>query len=202
MWDLWIERAKPVMPVIVIDDPDHAVPLAQALVEGGVRLLEITLRTAAGMQAISQIKRAVPEAIVGVGTVTSARQLEDALHRGAEFAVSPGSSPELLACAQEWGGPYLPGVATPTEVMQAREAGFRYQKFFPASAAGGTAMLKALAGPFADVAFCPTGGIGADNYRDYLALNNVFAVGGSWLTPKTAVSAQNWQALTSLAIAS
>ncbi|WP_229815576.1 bifunctional 4-hydroxy-2-oxoglutarate aldolase/2-dehydro-3-deoxy-phosphogluconate aldolase [Bacterioplanes sanyensis] len=201
MWDLWMERAKPIVPVIVIDQLDDAVPLAQALVAGGVRLLEVTLRTGAGLQAIAEIKQAVPDAIVGVGTVTSAYQLEDALKQGAEFAVSPGCSSDLLACAQNWGGPYLPGVATPSEVMRAREAGFRYQKFFPASAAGGSAMLKALAGPFGDVVFCPTGGIGADNYRDYLALSNVFAVGGSWLTPKTAVSAQNWQALTSLAIA-
>ena len=201
MWDLWLQRAKAVMPVIVIDEADNAVPLAQALVAGGVRLLEITLRTELGLQAISQIKRAVPEAIVGVGTVTSARQFEEAVHRGAEFAVSPGCSAELIDFAQQWGGPYLPGVATPSEVMRAREAGFRYQKFFPATAAGGTAMLKALAGPFADVAFCPTGGINADNYQEFLALDNVFAVGGSWLTPKTAITAQNWQALTSLAIA-
>lgn len=201
-WDLWLERAKPLVPVIVIDDPDHAVPMAQALVDGGVRLLEVTLRTEHGLEAIRTIRKEVPDAIVGVGTVTSARQFEDALHAGAEFAVSPGMSQELLDCARNWGGSYLPGVATPSEVMQARNAGFKYQKFFPAGAAGGIEMLKAFSGPFHDVMFCPTGGVGAGNYQDYLQQKNVFAAGGSWLTPKEAISAQNWQALTALAIAS
>jgi len=201
MWDLWIERAKPLVPVIVIHNPDEAVPLANALVDGGVRMLEVTLRTEHGLQAIELIKNEVPEAIVGVGTVTSAKQMEDALNKGAEFVVSPGSSEALLSCAKEWGGPYLPGVATPSEVMRAREAGFLYQKFFPAGVAGGLAMLKALSGPFADVKFCPTGGIGQGNYKDYLALKNVFAAGGSWLTPDDLQSARNWQAITSLAIA-
>lgn len=201
MWDLWLERAKPLVPVIVINDPDDAVPLAKALVEGGVRLLEVTLRTAHGMDAIRLIREEVPDAIVGVGTVTSAAQMEAALNKGAEFVVCPGSSDELLRCASDWGGPFLPGVATPSEVMQAREAGFRYQKFFPAGVAGGIPMLKALNGPFADVKFCPTGGVGQGNYQEYLQLNNVFAVGGSWLTPADMVSARNWQAITSLAIA-
>ena len=201
LWDLWLERAKPLVPVMVIQNPEDAVPMAKALVEGGVRLLEITLRTAHGLDAIALIKQEVPGAIVGVGTVTSAQQLQDALKKGAEFVVSPGLSAGLLDAAREWGGPYLPGVATPSEVMQAREAGFKYQKFFPAAAAGGIAMLKAFSGPFADVKFCPTGGIAQENYQDYLALNNVFAVGGSWLTPPEAVSARNWQAITALAIA-
>lgn len=201
-WDLWLERAKPLVPVIVINDLDEAVPIAQALVDGGVRLLEVTLRTEHGLEAIRLIKREIPDAIVGVGTVTNARQLEYALNMGAEFAVSPGISQELLDCARNWGGPYLPGVATPSEVLQAREAGFKYQKFFPAGAAGGIDMLKAFAGPFHDVMFCPTGGVGSDNYQQYLQQKNVFAVGGSWLTPKEAISAQNWQAITALAIAS
>lgn len=201
-WDLWLERAKPLVPVIVINDLDDAVPMAQALVDGGVRLLEVTLRTEHGLEAIRLIKREVPDAIVGVGTVTNARQLEDALNMGAEFAVSPGISQELLDCARNWGGAYLPGVATPSDVMQARNAGFKHQKFFPAGAAGGIDMLNALSGPFYDIQFCPTGGVGSDNYRRYMSLSNVFAVGGSWLTPKEAVSAQNWQALTALAIAS
>lgn len=201
MWDLWLERAKPLVPVIVINSPEEAVPLAKALVEGGVRLLEVTLRTAHGLDAIERIRQEVPEAIVGVGTVTSASQMESALKKGAQFVVSPGSSDDLFRCATEWGGPFLPGVATASEVMRAREAGFRYQKFFPATAAGGIPMLKAFSGPFSDVMFCPTGGIGQDNYHDFLALKNVFAVGGSWLTPGDAVSAQNWQAITSLAIA-
>ncbi len=201
MWDLWLDRAKPLVPVMVIEDPEDAVPMAQALVQGGVRLLEITLRTRHGLEAITRIKHEVPDAIVGVGTVTSVQQMEDALNRGAEFVVSPGILPELLECARRWGGPYLPGVATPSEVLQARTAGFKYQKFFPAAAAGGIKMLKAFSGPFADVKFCPTGGIDQKNYQDYLALNNVFAVGGSWLTPAEAVSARNWQAITTMAIA-
>ncbi|WP_225671154.1 bifunctional 4-hydroxy-2-oxoglutarate aldolase/2-dehydro-3-deoxy-phosphogluconate aldolase [Thalassolituus marinus] len=201
MWDLWLERAKPLVPVIVINSPLEAVPLAQALVDGGVRLLEVTLRTQHGLGAIEAIRQAVPEAIVGVGTVTSAQQMESALKKGAQFVVSPGSSDDLFACAREWGGPFLPGVATASEVMRAREAGFRYQKFFPATAAGGIPMLNAFSGPFSDVRFCPTGGIGQSNHHEFLALKNVFAVGGSWLTPVDAVSAQNWQAITSLAIA-
>lgn len=130
-WDLWLERAKPLVPVIVIDDLEQAVPMAQALVDGGVRLLEVTLRTELGLDAIRLIKRDVPDAIVGVGTVTSARQLEDALNMGAEFAVSPGISQELLDCARNWGGPYLPGVATPSEVMQARRRVFAIRSFSP-----------------------------------------------------------------------
>lgn len=201
MWDLWLERAKPLIPVMVVNELSDAVPMAQALVAGGVRMLEVTLRTRHGLDAISLIRQAVPDALVGVGTVTSPQQLQDAVRRGAVFAVSPGISPDLLKAAAEWGGPYLPGVATPSEVLQAREAGFRYQKFFPAAAAGGTAMLKALQGPFADVRFCPTGGIGQNNYHEYLNLLNVFAVGGSWLTPEEAVSVKNWPAITALAIA-
>lgn len=201
MWDLWLERAKPLIPVMVVNELSDAVPMAQALVAGGVRILEVTLRTRYGLDAISLIRQAVPDAVVGVGTVTSPQQLEEAVRRGAAFAVSPGISADLLRAAAEWGGPYLPGVATPSEVLQAREAGFRYQKFFPAAAAGGTAMLKALHGPFADVKFCPTGGIGQSNYHEYLGLANTFAVGGSWLTPDEAVMAKNWPAITALAIA-
>lgn len=202
VWNLWLERAKPLMPVIVINDLAEAIPLAQALVAGGVRFLEITLRTGLGLEAIKLIKQTVPDAIVGAGTVTSSEQFAAALAQGAEFIVSPGISAELLDAAQNWGGPYLPGVATASEVMQARNAGFRYQKLFPAEVLGGLAALKAFAGPFADVKFCPTGGIGQTNYQDYLAQSNVFAVGGSWLTPKELVAAQNWQAIESLAISS
>lgn len=200
VWNLWLERAKPLVPVLVIHDIAEAIPIAQALVAGGVRMLEVTLRTSAGLDAIRIIKQTVGDAIVGAGTVTSAAQLEAAVAQGAEFIVSPGVSTELLQAAKEWGGPYLPGVATASEVMQAREAGFRYQKLFPAEVVGGAALLKALKGPFADVRFCPTGGIDQHNYQEYLDLSNVFAVGGSWLTPTELVSAKNWQALTSLAI--
>lgn len=202
VWDLWLERAKPLIPVMVIQDLADAIPMAQALVAGGVRLLEVTLRTGCALDAIRLIRQTVPDVIVGAGTVTSVKQLEEALAQGAEFIVSPGISAGLLQAAADWGGPYLPGVATPSEVMQARDAGFRHQKFFPAAAAGGEAMLKALRGPFHDVRFCPTGGIGQEHYRDYLALANVFAVGGSWLTPAEFVGAGNWQAITTLAIAS
>lgn len=198
-WDLWLEQAKPLVPVIVINDLHDAVPMAQALVDGGVRLLEVTLRTEYGLRAIALIKREVPDAIVGAGTVTNACQLKHALKSGADFIVSPGISQELLKRAHDWGGPYLPGVTTPSEVLQAREAGFRFQKFFPAGVAGGIDMLKALHGPFYDVMFCPTGGIGSESYQQYLKQSNVFAVGGSWLTPKEAISAQNWQAITALA---
>ena len=201
MWNLWLERAKPLIPVLVIQDIADAIPLAQALVAGGVRMLEVTLRTQAGLEAIRVIQQTVSDAIVGVGTVTSAQQFEQALERGAQFVVSPGISPELIQAAQRWGGPYLPGVATPSEVLQARAAGFRYQKLFPAEVVGGQGLLKALKGPFADVRFCPTGGLDASNYRDYLALSNVFAVGGSWLTPNELVAAKNWPAITALAIA-
>ncbi|UZK03335.1 bifunctional 4-hydroxy-2-oxoglutarate aldolase/2-dehydro-3-deoxy-phosphogluconate aldolase [Venatoribacter cucullus] len=201
VWNLWLERAKPLIPVMVIDDITDAIPMAQALVAGGVRLLEVTLRTSCALDAIRLIRQTVPDVIVGAGTVTSAVQLQAAVEQGAEFIVSPGISAELLQAAVSWGGPYLPGVATASEVMQARTAGFRHQKFFPAAVAGGEAMLKALKGPFYDVKFCPTGGIGQDNYQDYLQLENVFAVGGSWLTPAELVAAKNWPAITTLAIA-
>lgn len=202
VWNLWLERSKPLVPVIIIEDIATVIPLAQSLVAGGVRFLEITLRTQLGLEAIKILKQTVPDAIVGAGTVTSSEQFEAALQQGAEFIVSPGISSELLACAQEWKGPYLPGVATASEVMQARQAGFRYQKLFPAEVVGGLAALKALAGPFNDVKFCPTGGVSAANYRDYLQLANVFAVGGSWLTPKELISRHNWAAIEGLAISS
>lgn len=200
MWDLWLERAKPIVPVMVIEDVAHAIPLAQALVAGGVRLLEVTLRTQAGLDAIKLIRHAVPEAIVGAGTVTNANQLEQALAKGAQFIVSPGSSTELFEAAKAWGGAYLPGVATASEVMQARERGYRYQKLFPAMAIGGESLLSALSGPFADVHFCPTGGVDAQNYRQWLSHRNVFAVGGSWLTPAEQLQRQQWSTIEAMAI--
>lgn len=200
MWNQWLEATKPIIPVIVIDDIEQAVPLAQALVAGGVHLLEITLRTPQGLDAIRLIREQVDGAIVGAGTVTNAVEFEQSLDAGAEFVVSPGISAELFSCAQHWGGAYLPGVATASDVLQARAAGFYQQKFFPAEAAGGLAMLNALSGPFSDVSFCPTGGIGMNNYQSYLKSNIVFAVGGSWLTPKDKVSAADWSALTTLAM--
>jgi 2-dehydro-3-deoxyphosphogluconate aldolase / (4S)-4-hydroxy-2-oxoglutarate aldolase len=189
----------PVIPVIVIDRIEHAVPMARALVEGGVRVLEVTLRTAAALAAIEAIARAVPEAIVGAGTLRNAVDVRSAHAAGARFAVSPGYSGSVVAACRSLALPLLPGVATATEVMQAADDGFRFLKFFPASAAGGGAMLKAWASPFADIAFCPTGGISLDSAPGWLALPNVKVVGGSWLTPPDALAAGDWPRLTRLA---
>ena len=196
---LTLAEPGPVIPVIVIDDLEAAVPLARALTEGGVRVLEITLRTSVALRAIEAIARAVPEAIVGAGTVRSATDVQTALDAGCTFAVSPGYTSAIgLACAER-GLALLPGVATASEVLQATGDGYRFLKFFPAAAAGGVPMLKALAGPFADVVFCPTGGIDAQSAPQYLALANVRVVGGSWLTPADAVAAKDWARITQLA---
>ena len=196
---LELMRVGPVIPVIVIDDVAHAVPLARALVDGGVRVLEVTLRTAAGLDAIRRIARDVPEAIVGVGTITAPADFAAALDAGARFGVSPGLTPALIEAARTSGLPLLPGVMTPSDVIAARAAGFRQLKLFPAQQAGGIGMLKALHGPFPDVMFCPTGGVSEDTAPQFLALPNVACVGGSWLTPKAAVQAGNWAQLTQLA---
>ncbi|MDQ6680723.1 MAG: bifunctional 4-hydroxy-2-oxoglutarate aldolase/2-dehydro-3-deoxy-phosphogluconate aldolase [Pseudomonadota bacterium] len=189
----------PVIPVIVIEDLEAAVPLARALVDGGVRVLEITLRTAVALRAIEAIARAVPEAIVGAGTVRRAADVQAARDAGCRFVVSPGYSEAIgVACAGH-GIALLPGVATASEVLQASADGHHFLKFFPAAAAGGVPMLKALAGPFADVLFCPTGGIDAASAPEYLALANVKVVGGSWLTPADAVRARDWPRITRLA---
>lgn len=201
MWDLWQERAKPIIAVIRIDEVEKAVPMAQALVAGGVRLLEVTLRTKAGLDCIRAIKQEVADAIIGAGTITRPHDLEQAAEAGAQFMVSPGTSNPLFDCAREWGGPYLPGVATASEVMQARAAGFKRQKLFPAGSIGGVSLVKSLAGPFGDVSFCPTGGINQNNKADYLNLDNVFAVGGSWVIPANLLAEGNWEAIQALAIA-
>ena len=189
----------PVIPVIVIEQREHAVAMARALVDGGVRVLEVTLRTAAALAAIEAIARDVPEAIVGAGTLRSAADARAAHAAGARFAVSPGYSAAVAEECRGLGLPLLPGVATATEVMQAADDGFRFLKFFPASAAGGPALLKAWASPFADVVFCPTGGIGIDTAPSWLALSNVKVVGGSWLTPADALAAGDWDRITRLA---
>lgn len=194
-----IMRASPVIPVIAIDDLDHALPLARALVEGGIRVLEVTLRTAHGLPAIRAIAEQVPEAIVGVGTLTQPEEFAAARDAGAVFGVSPGLTPALIAAAKQSGLPLLPGVMTPSEVMAAREAGFRQLKLFPAVPAGGIGMLNALAGPLPDVTFCPTGGIGIESAPQFLACKNVACVGGSWLTPKDALHAGDWARITTLA---
>jgi 2-dehydro-3-deoxyphosphogluconate aldolase/(4S)-4-hydroxy-2-oxoglutarate aldolase len=196
---LEVMRVGPVIPVIVIEDLAQAVPLARALVAGGVRVLEVTLRTAAGIDAIRAIAREVPEAIVGVGTITAPDDFEAARAAGAQFGVSPGLTPALVQAAHASKLPLLPGVMTPSDVIAARAAGFRQLKLFPAQQAGGIGMLKAMHGPFPDVMFCPTGGVTEETAPQFLALPNVACVGGSWLTPKAAVQAGAWSEITQLA---
>ena len=196
---LEIMRTSAVIPVIAIDDIAHAVPLARALVAGGIRVLEITLRTAHGLPAIRAIAEQVPDAIVGVGTLTQPEEFAAARDAGAVFGVSPGLTAALIQAAKASGLPLLPGVMTPSEVMAAREAGFRQLKLFPAVPAGGIGMLNALAGPLGDVMFCPTGGVSQDNAAQFLACRNVACVGGSWLTPKDALEAGDWDRITALA---
>ena len=194
-----IMQASPVIPVIAIDNPDHAVPLAEALVAGGIRVLEVTLRTAHGLAAIRAIAERVPQAIVGVGTLTQPDEFAAARNAGAVFGVSPGLTAVLIEAARKSGLPLLPGVMTPSEVMAAREAGFRQLKLFPAVPAGGIGMLNAIAGPLPDIVFCPTGGISQDTAPTFLACKNVACVGGSWLTPKDALDAGDWARITALA---
>jgi 2-dehydro-3-deoxyphosphogluconate aldolase / (4S)-4-hydroxy-2-oxoglutarate aldolase len=196
-----IMRASPVIPVIAIDDISHAVPLARALVAGGIRVLEVTLRTAHGLPAIRAIAEQVPEAIVGVGTLTQPSEFAEARAAGAVFGVSPGLTPALIEAARSSGLPLLPGVMSPSEVMAAREAGFRQLKLFPAVPAGGVGMLNAIAGPLPDVTFCPTGGISQETAPQFLACKNVACVGGSWLTPKNAMQTGDWAQITALAVA-
>lgn len=194
-----ILTSVPVMPVIVIDRLDDAVPLAEALVSGGLPVLEVTLRTAVAIDAVAAMVKAVPEAIVGVGTLTHPAQFARVRDAGAQFAVSPGLTPALIEASSDEAMPFLPGVMTPSEAMQARDAGFRYLKLFPAKQAGGLGMLKAMGGPLPELTFCPTGGIDADSYRDYLALPNVACVGGSWVAPKGLVDSGDWQGIRALA---
>lgn len=187
------------MPVMVIQNLDDAVPLAKALVAGGISVLEITLRTAVAMEAIKLISQEVPEAIVGAGTILTPEQLQAAEEAGAAFAISPGLTPTLLAAAVKGNIALIPGIATLSELMRGMEYGLDHFKFFPAEAAGGIPMLKAIAGPIPQVTFCPTGGISPDNYQAYLQLSNVACVGGSWLAPLDAVKAKNWAKVTELA---
>ncbi len=194
-----IMRTSPVIPVIAIDNMDHAVPLARALVAGGIRVLEVTLRTAHGLPAIRAMVEQVPDAIVGVGTLTQPEELTAARDAGAVFGVSPGLTPRLIEAARRSGLPLLPGVMSPSEIMVAREAGFRQLKLFPAVPAGGVGMLNAIAGPLPDVVFCPTGGISQENASQFLACKNVACVGGSWLTPKDALQSADWGKVTTLA---
>jgi 2-dehydro-3-deoxyphosphogluconate aldolase / (4S)-4-hydroxy-2-oxoglutarate aldolase len=192
-------RHGPIVPVITLERVEDAVPLARALVAGGLRLLEITLRTPAAADSAAAIIQDVPEAVVGIGTVLTPSDLERARKLGARYALSPGATPDLLEAASESEMPFIPGIATASELMAALAHGFQTVKFFPAVAAGGIPALKALAGPFPHARFCPTGGIDEKNARDWLALSNVVAVGGSWVCPTSDIRAQAWDEITSKA---
>lgn len=189
----------PVIPVIVLQRVADAVPLARALVAGGVKVLEITLRTPVALECMRAIAQAVPEAIVGAGTIRTVEDAKSALEAGCQFGVSPGYTHNIGAACKDIGLPLLPGVASASEVMAANADGYGFLKFFPATAAGGIPMLKALAGPFADVLFCPTGGITPETAPQFLALPNVKVCGGSWLTPQEAMDRQDWARITALA---
>lgn len=192
-------RQGPVVPVIVIDDPAIAVDMAHALVKGGIRVLEVTLRTKAALAAIRRIRDEVPDAIVGAGTLRTRAQVEACVDAGSMFGISPGLTPELAAAARALSLIFLPGIATPAEAMRAEDEGFLVQKLFPTEAVGGVKLLKALAGPFPHLRFCPTGGIDLARATEYLGLPNVLAVGGSWLTPNDALAARDWNRITELA---
>ncbi len=189
----------PVIPVLTITDIAHAVPLARAMAAGGLRVLEITMRTPVALAAIEAMRKAVPDAVVGVGTLTRAVDFAAADRVGAQFGVTPGLTPELAAASRGARFPLLPGVMTPTELIAARTAGFNVLKLFPAQQAGGIAMLQALGGPFPDVLFCPTGGISRATAPDFLALPNVACVGGSWLAPRDLLAAGDWAGIEALA---
>jgi 2-dehydro-3-deoxyphosphogluconate aldolase/(4S)-4-hydroxy-2-oxoglutarate aldolase len=193
-----VMTASPVVPVIVIERVEDAVPLARALVAGGLKVLEVTLRTSAALDSIRAINAEIDDAILGVGTVTNAGQLQASVEAGAKFAISPGLTAGLLEAKNDFDIPLLPGIATISEMMLGIEAGLKHFKFFPASAAGGAAMLKAFAGPFPDIRFCPTGGINEKNFLEYLALPNVPCVGGSWVAPANAVKERDWATITRL----
>ncbi len=189
----------PVIPVIVLNDVNHAVPMARALVAGGIRMLEVTLRTPVALQCIERIAKEVPEAVAGAGTVRTPAEAQAAARAGARFAVSPGFTNNVGQACRDLGLPLLPGVATGSEIMMAQEAGYTELKFFPAMQAGGPAMLKAWSGPFFDVKFCPTGGVSVSNAKEFLSLPNVICVGGSWLVPNDALTAGDWARITALA---
>ncbi|WP_217180140.1 bifunctional 4-hydroxy-2-oxoglutarate aldolase/2-dehydro-3-deoxy-phosphogluconate aldolase [Streptomyces sp. AC495_CC817] len=189
----------PVLPVVVVDDPADAVPLARALVAGGLPAIEVTLRTRGALDAVRAISAEVPGAVVGVGTVITPTQVSESVAAGARFLVSPGWTDMLLRAMRESGVPFLPGVSTASEVVALLERGVREMKFFPADAAGGTAYLKSLAGPLPQARFCPTGGVGPVNAPEYLALPNVGCVGGTWMLPADAVAARDWARIEGLA---
>ncbi len=194
-----IFAAGPVVPVLVINDVEKAVPLAKALMEGGIKVLEVTLRTPAAIDVIKRIAQEVPDSLIGAGTVTNARQLKAVVEAGAKFAISPGMTADLLKAGMDSEIPLIPGISSTSDLMKGKDAGYTHMKFFPAEASGGVKAIKSISGPFPDVTFCPTGGIGPNNYNDYLALNNVKCVGGSWLAPDDAIESGDWARITQLA---
>jgi 2-dehydro-3-deoxyphosphogluconate aldolase/(4S)-4-hydroxy-2-oxoglutarate aldolase len=196
---LGLLEGQPVIPVLKIDDAKNAVPLARALAKGGLRLIEITMRTPAALEAIRRAAAEVPEAAVGAGTILNARQFGEAAAAGSKFIVSPGCTRQLFDAARDSDVPLLPGAITPGEMMTALEEGLDFLKFFPAEQAGGAAFLKSLASPFAGLNFCPTGGVSVENAADYLALPNVICVGGSWVAPDDAVKSGDWALIERLA---
>ena len=196
---LEVLNAGPVVPVIVIKSIEHAVPLAKALLKGGVKVLEITLRSEVAVEAIRRISREVPEAMVGAGTVVSLEDLQAVTKAGAVFAISPGMTPRLLTAANQGSIGLIPGISSASELMLGMELGYTEFKFFPAEAAGGVRMLKSIGGPFPQITFCPTGGISVKNYNDYLALDNVACVGGSWIVPTQSIEMEDWDTITELA---
>ncbi|OLR42800.1 bifunctional 4-hydroxy-2-oxoglutarate aldolase/2-dehydro-3-deoxy-phosphogluconate aldolase [Helicobacter pylori] len=191
-------QISPIVPVVVIENIKDAVPLAQSLVEGGIHIIEVTLRSSCALEAIELIAKNVPKMRVGAGTILNPTQLEQVQNRGAEFLISPGLTIKLLEYAKKKDMPLIPGVSSSSEVMQALELGYNALKFFPAEYCGGVKLLNAFNGPFKGVKFCPTGGISADNMRSYLNLENVLCVGGSWLTPKNLIQNKEWDKITEI----
>ncbi|TPH47007.1 bifunctional 4-hydroxy-2-oxoglutarate aldolase/2-dehydro-3-deoxy-phosphogluconate aldolase [Helicobacter pylori] len=191
-------QISPIVPVVVIENIKDAVPLAQSLIEGGIQIIEVTLRSSCALEAIELIAKNVPKMRVGAGTILNPTQLEQAQNRGAEFLISPGLTIKLLEHAKKKDMPLIPGVSSSSEVMQALELGYNALKFFPAEYCGGVKLLNAFNGPFKGVKFCPTGGISADNMRSYLNLENVLCVGGSWLTPKDLIQNKEWDKITEI----
>ncbi|GAA7097220.1 bifunctional 4-hydroxy-2-oxoglutarate aldolase/2-dehydro-3-deoxy-phosphogluconate aldolase [Helicobacter pylori] len=191
-------QISPIVPVVVVENVWDAVPLAQSLIEGGIPIIEVTLRSSCALEAIELIAKNVPKMRVGAGTILNPTQLEQAQNRGAEFLISPGLTIKLLEYAKKKDMPLIPGVSSSSEVMQALELGYNALKFFPAEYCGGVKLLNAFNGPFKGVKFCPTGGISADNMRSYLNLENVLCVGGSWLTPKNLIQNKEWDKITEI----
>lgn len=193
-----VMEISPIVPVIALESVDDALPLAKALFEGGIAIMEITLRTEAGLKSIEIISKEMPQMNVGAGTVLNADEFKKAVDHGAQFVFSPGISDELMQTSRELGIALIPGVATASEVMLAKNNGFEHCKLFPATVAGGVEALKAFSGPFASMRFCPTGGVNLNNVKDFLALDNVICAGGSWIVPKQAIKEKDFQAITKL----